>query len=196
VRESKIIIEKNGTAQFSAFCLRTDSWHDYKAFMTEAKQAVDAGDQRTANRLLRASLLLFFAHMEGVLSHICAEQTISNRGSLCEITKRVEAEARKVDSAIVTLNFRLDKYLRDIVAHGGLTKMYEDEYGEKEALTQDSVFEKLSVATLEALEAIISPWLDRVCQALRVDRFTDTEDRCKQVVELFGEIGITDTQEV
>lgn len=54
------------------------------------------------------------------------------------------------------MNFRLGKHLRDIVAHAGLSKEYEDEHGKKEILAQDSVFEKLSADTLEGLEAIIS----------------------------------------
>ncbi len=134
--------------------------------------------------------------MDGVLKHISAERKISDRGKLSDITKRVEVEARKFDSDIPSLNFRFGKHLRDIVAHAGLTKEYEDELEQKETLTQDSVFEKLSVAMLEGLEAIISPWLDRVCQALGVERFTDTESRCKKIVELLGEIGTFNTQEV
>jgi len=196
VDEIEIIIDRDGTVRFFAYCLRTDSWHDYKAFLAEAKQAQDAGNHHAANRSLRAALLFFFAHMEGVLIHICAEKKISDKGRLCDITKRVEAEAGKFDSDIVSLNFRLGKHLRDIVAHGGLTKEFEDEHGQKETLTQDSVFEKLSVVTLEGLEAIISPWLDRVCQALGVERFTDIQGRCKQVAELLGEIGTVSRQEV
>lgn len=190
-----IIISDRG-ASFSAYCLRTDSWHDYKAFISEAKQATDAGNYRTANRLLRAALLFFFAHMESVLKQICADKGISEGRRLCDTTKRVEEEARRVDSGIESLNFRLDKHLRDIVAHAGLTKPYEDEHGKKEILTQDSVFEKLSAARLEELEAIISPWLDRVCHARGVERFTDSEGRCKKVAELFGKLGNFDIQEV
>jgi hypothetical protein len=196
VDEIEIIIDTDGTIRFNAYCLRTDSWHDYKAFLAEAEAAQAAGNYRDANRSLRAAQLFFFAHMEGVLKHICAEKKISDKGRLCDITKRVEAEARKIDSGIASLSFRLGKHLRDIVAHAGLTKEYEDEHGKKETLTQDSVFEKLSVSTLEGLEAIISPWLDRVCQVLAVERFTDTEGRCKGFVELFGELGTCNVQEV
>jgi hypothetical protein len=194
--EIKISIDMDGTIQISTYCLRTDSWNDYKAFLAEAKQALDANNQRTANRLLRTALLSCFAHMEGVLNYICSERTISDKGRLCDKTKRVEAEARMVDSGVESLNFRLGKHLRDIVAHAGLTKEYEDEHGKKETVTQDSVFEKLSVETLEGLEASISPWLDRVCQALSVERFTDTEGKNKQIVELLGELGTVNTQEV
>ncbi len=104
---------------------------------------------------------------------------------------------RKSDSGIGTLNFRLGKYLRDIVAHGGLTKEYEGDHGNKETLTEDSVFEKLSVPTLERLEAMITPWLDRVCKALEVERFTDTEDKCTSRSRIFlGKIGTCNISEV
>ncbi|MHB1421611.1 MAG: hypothetical protein ACYC3I_00160 [Gemmataceae bacterium] len=59
-----------------------------------------------------------------------------------------------------------------------------------------SVFEKLSVETLEGLEAIISPWLDQVCEALSLVRFTDTEGKNKQIVELLEVAGAVNTQEV
>lgn len=193
----KLIIDTKETLKFSAYCLRTDSWHDYQAFISEAKRANDVGDHRTANRSLRAALLFFFAHMEGVLYHICAEKHISNKtDSIYKMTNRVEKEAQKIDSSIPTLNFRLEKHLRDLVSHTLLTKEYEDEHGHMQTLTQDSVFEELCIPALERLEAIISPWLDRVCQALGVERFTDTEGRCKNVVELLGKIGPFDIHEV
>ena len=186
--EIEITIEPNGTIVFSAYCLRTDSWQDYKWFLAQAEQAQDQGDKRTENRSLRAALLFFFSDMEGVLNHICTLKGISDRGSLDDRAKRVEDEARNINSGIPSLSFRLGKCLRDLIAHAGITKKHEED-GHKEMLTQETVFERFSIATLRGLEDSISPWLDQICQALGVERFTDTEGECKEVGRLFADIG-------
>jgi len=70
MKRIKVIIKKDGTVEFPAYCLRTDSWHDYLAFAIDAEHAVAAGDLRNGNRFLRAALTCLFSHIEGVVREI------------------------------------------------------------------------------------------------------------------------------
>lgn len=180
----------------SAYSLRTDSWQDCMAFLADARDAQTAGNHRNANRFLRAAMLALFAHVDGVLDHICTAKGISPKGPLCEKRNRVEMEARKIDKEIESLNVRFEKELRNIIAHGGLVKEYEDEHGHRIRLSEASVYEQLSVRSLERIVAILNPWLDRVCQVLAVERFVDTETLCRKWSEIAGGCQPFDVNEI
>jgi hypothetical protein len=51
-----ITVDENGSPTVAAYCLKTDSWHDFLAFREDAWHAIVEGDQRRGNRFLRAAL--------------------------------------------------------------------------------------------------------------------------------------------
>lgn len=183
------INKKDGTIEIPAYCLRTDSWHDYKAFIADAEQARLASDFRNGNRFLRAALTCLFSHIEGVVREIDAQKTIprvhpGNR--LCDLTRNVGHEAKKFGH-MPFASFRLEKHLRDLIAHPGITIAFSDGRTAVKDLDQTSVFEHLDTQTLKQLEARISPWLDAVCKNLKVPRFTDTKRQCEEIAtQVFG----------
>lgn len=193
----EITIGTDGTILFTAYCLRTDSWHDYREFLAEAQAALSEGNVRKANRLLRAAIVCFFSHLEGVVNHIedCVTITAVHRGRrLCDRTRNISLEAKK-RARIPHVEFRLGKHLRDLIAHPGIDIDFSDRESSTR-LEQDDVFERLSVQTLRGLESKVVPWLDAVCVALNVERFTDTEARCRKIAELLGSLGPTEMKEV
>ena len=189
-RKFTIKIKKDGTIEIPAYCLRTDSWYDYKAFVDDAKQAVLAGEFRKGNRFLRAALTCLFSHIEGVVREIDALKTIPkvHRGNrLCDLTRNVGHEAKKSGHVPFAI-FRLEKHLRDLIAHPGITIAFSDGHKAEEDLDQTSVFEHLDIQTLKQLETRISPWLDAVCRNLKVPRFTDTKQQCEELAaRIFGD---------
>jgi hypothetical protein len=195
--EFELTINTDGTILFTAYCLRTDSWHDYRAFLAEAEASLTEDNTRKANRLLRAALVCFFSHLEGVVNHIESRVSIpavQQGNRLCDRTRNIGQEARK-RGRVPHVEFRLGKHLRDLVAHPGIGIDFSDRESST-VLGQEDVFERLSVQTLRGLEGKVVPWLDAVCAALKVERFTDTEARCRKIAELLNSIGPTETREV
>ncbi len=184
-RKLIITIHPDGDTTIAAYCLKTDIWHDYLTFKEDAKQAISRNDLRNANRYLRVSVLCLFSHLEAVVNDIVNRKSIPEiYGSrLCDRTKSIRSEAEKF-GRVPYLNFRLEKMLRDLVAHPGVTKDFVQN-DETETLDSASVFEKLDLQTLEALERKISPWIDTVCRLLNVERFSDT---AKIVGEFSGKL--------
>jgi hypothetical protein len=175
----RITIDAEGVTEIAAYCLTTDSWQDYLAFREEARTAIDTGDQRSANRYLRAALHCVFAHLEGVIGKIekeCEIETVYGKGRLCDRTRNVDRQAKK-RGFVPHINFRFEKHMRDIISHPGITKWFFDE-----AVGEATVFEKLDVETIGAVGSRVGAWLDAACNNLGVDRFTDT----KGLVEHFS----------
>jgi hypothetical protein len=173
-------IKTDGKTTIAAYCLKTDSWQDYLAFRQDAKRASAEGDQRNANRFLRAALTCLFSHLEAVVQDIENNRVIPivHPGQrLCDRTRNITREAKQLKRKIPYLNFRLEKHLRDLIAHPGIQIDFSDAPNGK--LDFIAVFNKLNLSTLEKIETQISPWLDAVCAAFKVPRLTDT----KQLVE-------------
>lgn len=179
-----IKIGPDGNVSIASYCLRTDSWHDYLAFMRDAELAAAKGSARNSNRYLRAALSSLFSHIDGVANAIGSQRSIPNfieRAPLCDRTFAIGNEARK-HGPLPYINFRIEKHLRNLIAHPPFEQ--DGDSG------QQVVFEKLDVPTLRKLEKQIDPWLDAVCKNLGVDRFTDTEVFAKEnerlLVQMFG----------
>jgi len=169
-----INIGDDGTITVAAYCLKTVSWLDYCVFKDEAAKAGEQRDIPRAGCYLRAALLFLFSHLEAVVNEIHAEHPgICHAGSLSQKVADITLEAEK-HHHVPELSFRLEKHLRDIIAHPGITKSIQSHAG---TITVDvsSVFEDLSLKTLDALERQLSGWLDAVCNIFGVPRFTDTE---------------------
>lgn len=174
----------------AAYCLKTDSWHDFLAFKEDARLAIVDDDQRRANRFLRAALTCLFSHLEAVVKDIEDCRQIPNltnrhRLRLCDRTENIGREAEKLGK-IPRLNFRLGKHLRDLIAHPGIEVNFTNAPGGK--LNFTSVFEELNFTTLESLEAQISSWIDAVCSALGTARFTDTKHLVTELAENMGQV--------
>ena len=118
-REFIYVISPTGALTFKAYCLRTDSWHDYLDFVSDAEGAVAIDDYRNANRYLRAAIGCLFAHAEGVVNAIYAAKAIPAvypGDRLCDRTRNIGAEAKKY-GRVPYVKFRLAKHLRDLIAH-------------------------------------------------------------------------------
>lgn len=181
-KEIKVKIT-GGKVIIASYCLRTDSWQDYLAFVSDAETAIRDGDLRTGNRYLRAALTCLFAHLEGVVNAVtdkCEISGLQKFDSLCNRTRKIGNEAKKLGS-LPYLNFKLEKVLRDLIAHPGIEKAFGDE-----TLDQEMVFERLDLETIRQLGNIVGNWLDAVCKNLGVDRFTDTKAEVESVRNLFG----------
>jgi hypothetical protein len=193
------LIETDGSVTFPAYCLKTDSWDDYRAFMEDAEAATQNGNTRQANRFLRAALTCLFSHVEGVVNDIYSQRTIPEHysgGRLCDRTRNIGREAGKY-GRIPFINFRIEKHLRDLIAHPGISIAFSNRDAEPETLDQDAVFDKLSLDTLRKLESRIAPWLDAVCVALKVERLTDFEKRGEEAMQFLGEVvGRVEVKEV
>jgi len=183
-----ITVDENGSPTVAAYCLKTDSWHDFLAFRDDARKAIVEGDRRRGNRFLRAALTCLFSHLEAVVKDIGDCRQIPNltkrqRLRLCDKTENITREAEK-HGKIPILNFRLGKHLRDLIAHPGIEIDFPNAPGGK--LDSTSVFDDLDLSTLDALEVQISSWIDAVCAALASSRFTDTKQLVTELSESMG----------
>jgi len=177
-----ISIAPDGTSTIEAYCLATDSWQDYEHFSEQADKHAALGNMRIANREMRAALLCLFSHLEGVVGQIIQKNTDNIEGAnkantLCDKTAVITKEAKK-NGLVPDLNFRLGKYLRDIVVHPGIEKIFGGE-----TIDEAAVFKKLDIDTLQNLAERVSCWLDCVCPVFSTSRFTDT----KGLVGFFSE---------
>jgi hypothetical protein len=160
-------IGSDGTVQISAYCLATDSWQDHKYFLGEATK-LEQSDKRGSNRSLRAALLILFSHFEGVINQIYLEKGyFANRED--SLSDKANYIHKRATPNLAKINIKLWKALRDIIAHPGINKSVS---GNK--LTENSIYEELSISSVEKTSELISKWLDSVCTALAVERFTDT----------------------
>jgi hypothetical protein len=185
----------DGTVLFAAYCLRTDSWHDYLAFMTDAECSIAVGDLRNSNRFLRAALICLFGHIEGVVNEIHKQKKLPKTRKLSDRINNVEQEAKKC-SHVPFINFNLEKTLRDLIAHPGICKTFSQKQTEETILDQNSVFEHLSIANLRKFERQINIWLDQVCVNLKVLRFTDTNKHCEDAIDFLKGLGASKTSEI
>jgi hypothetical protein len=132
------------------------------------------------------------SHVEGVLNNICERIKVSEKiknGPLHSRICFIDNEAKKHNN-IPDINFRLGKYMRDIIAHPGIDKAFEG--GER--VDEVSVYEKLTPESLTEIAATLDNWLSAVCHVLKVERFTDTE---RIVKELGAELGtVTNSGEI
>lgn len=208
--ELRIEIGKEGDVNIAAYCLTTDSWEDYLSFMKDANESFAKSDERYGNRNLRAAMRALFSHLEGVTYNICVQQALGKikRSSLgCRINY-IQAEAEKHTKDLPILDFELGKKLRDILAHPGITKSFENknpgkvsvcaesttESLQKKRLSQGSVYEELTIESLQDIGTMIDKWLSSVTNALNIDRFKDTR---KMVDELAAKIGtVRETGEI
>lgn len=195
--EIRLTVKPDGAVEYAAYCLRTDSWHDYLAFTADAARASAAGDTRATNRFLRAALTCFFSHVEGVVKHIEDQRGITVRRDqgLCNRMQAITRLGRR-HAYIPAVELRLEKSLRDLIAHPGIVKDFRTGTDGEVALDQADVFERLDAETLARLEAKVIPWVVAVCEALRVYRFTDTAERCRLLAERLGGLGRASTTEV
>lgn len=186
-RGKKLIIniDKDGNTQVEAYCLATDSWHDFEYFINAAEVSKTEGKERDSNRELRAALLCLFSHLEGVVHQLMLEindflPDENMPHTLCDKTKVISRIARQ-QTKVPDLGFRLGKYLRDIIVHPGAEKFF----GGK-SLGESEVFEKLNTQTIRAISERIDAWLNCVCSIFEVSRFTDTESMVKEFSEKLG----------
>lgn len=195
--EIRLTVKPDGAIEYAAYCLRTDSWHDYLAFTADARTASAAGNTRAANRFLRAALTCFFSHVEGVVKHIEDQRGIPVRREqgLCTRMQAITRLARRY-ARIPAVDFLLEKSLRDLIAHPGIVKDFRTDTDGQTVLDQADVFERLDDETLARLEAKMIPWVVAVCDALRVYRFTNTAEQCRRFAERFREVGRVSTEEV
>ncbi|MFA6287460.1 MAG: hypothetical protein WC661_08750 [Opitutaceae bacterium] len=183
MKKGKVItatIGLNGNVEITAYCLATDSWQDHQYFLAEAIK-LEHADKRGSNRSLRAALLILFSHFEGVINQIYLEKnyTVTRRDSLAE---KAEYIHKRASPKLARLNIKLWKGLRDIIAHPGIEKTISGD-----ALTERSTYERLSADSVRATSALISQWLDAVCLALAVERFTDTKAMIESLSEGLGQ---------
>jgi hypothetical protein len=196
MKKNRRLVIKGETATLGVYCLKTDSWTDYLAFMADAELALATGRMRDMNRYLRAALTSLFEHVEGVVNDIYSEKALpGKRRSLCEKAQTIAAIAGK-SMAVPFVNFRFEKYLRDLIAHPGITKAFSDPSKAKLELGEEEVFERLSIETLRELERRVSPWLDAVCVALKVNRLTDTKAEIQKMMPILTALGQPKIEEV
>jgi hypothetical protein len=184
---AQIKIGDDGTITVAAYCLKTVSWLDYCVFKDEAAKAAKQRDMPRASRCTRAALLFLFSHLEAVVNEILGEHPgIRRDGSLSQKVANITLEAQK-DHHILEPSFRLEKHLRDIIAHPGITKSIQSQAGTI-IVDMSNVFEDLSLKMLDTLERQLSDWLDPICKIFGVSRFTDTEKTAA-----YFSIGIAET---
>lgn len=189
MRTNKITIVThlgNEGARIEAYCLATDSWGDYEYFRDAARAFVKLDDIRGSNRYLRAGLLSLFAHFEGVVQNICALcgdlfDPLFFGKRLCDRTRAV-AKFAKTKGQLPYLNFRLEKSLRNIIAH----PVSDVDFGDK-PFSEIDTFSILTCDSLASLGMMISDWLDAVCKILDVQRFTDTEEMVRSIASALGD---------
>jgi hypothetical protein len=180
-----VTISPDGTARVEAYCLATDSWADFKHFLEDAQRSKERGEERTSSRELRAALLCLFAHLEGTVGQILLERANEIPGAgtartLCDKTI-VISEAAKNRSSVPDLNFRLGKYLRDVIVHPGIQKTFGGE-----VVDETAVFDKLTIQTVDELGQRIDAWLNGVCSGFKVTRFTDTKAMVEEIAQVLG----------
>ena len=98
-------------------------------------------------------------------------------------------EAKKVVN-VPPIVFRLEKNLRDMVAHPGVEKSF-DVPGTSDRVREDygATYERLDFQALERFEAQISPWIDSICGAFGVTRLEDTEAASNEFTEELAKFG-------
>jgi len=180
-----ITIGTDGTSVIEAYCLATNSWNDFEYFLAEATVHLQNGSQRAANREMRAALLCLFAHLEGVIGNIIRAnksniENIERANTLCDKTTALTKEVGK-EASVPELNFRLGKYLRDIIVHPGIEKTFGGE-----TIDDTAVFSKLNIESLTQLSTRISAWLDCMCRHFGTERFTDTESMVREFADVLG----------
>jgi hypothetical protein len=113
-----------------------------------------------------------FGHVEGVVNEVFESHSIprvEKGDSLSARAGNIALEAAK-HGPVPPLDFKLGKYLRDVVAHPGITKAVRGR--ERDAVINEcTVYEFLDLATVESLESKLTDWLDAVCSAFDVHRF-------------------------
>ncbi len=184
-------IEDNGDIKIASYCLRTDSSLDYLAFKEEAKQALAKSDIKAYARFLRAALICLFSHAEGVVNEIYQKHKIPavfNGNRFCDRTRNIAAEASK-RGKVPSVNFRLEKHLRDLIAHPGIEIAFQSPEGQKETLDYGATYQRLDLKALESLEAQMSPWIDAVCSAFGVSRVEDTDKAISDFVQELRKAG-------
>lgn len=183
-------IKDNGDIQLACVCLKTDSWLDYLAFKQEAREAFVRQDVKVYARCLRAALLCLFAHTEAVVNEICdkLKPALKNK-ALGDRISLIVSEAKKVAN-VPPIVFRIEKNLRDMIAHPGVEKNL-DVPGPTDRVREDysATYERLDYQALEQFEAQISPWLDAICGAFGVTRLEDTEAALNEFTEELPKFG-------
>ncbi len=155
----KIIVDigTNDDIQISAYCLTTDSWQDYLSFLEESRTAFHKADKRKGNRALRAAILSLFSHLEGVLNNICKYIGVWDKIKNRPISYRInyiDGEAKK-HATIPNINFRLGKCMRDVLTHPGIEKAFEI----GRSVDEISVYEELTIESLDEIGAMLDKWL-------------------------------------
>jgi len=168
----EVTVAEDGRISLTALCLKTDSWEDYQAFKLLAREAGDRGDVKACRRYLRAALMCLFSHFEGVVNEITANKSIVVIGNSKSLSARAQAIGLEAGrrTRVPFVNFRLGKYLRDLVAHPGIEKAFR-ERGTTRTLNGCSVYEDLTMKTIQDLEGTVAPWIEAVCSAFGVERF-------------------------
>ena len=180
----EVNILEDGRIEMVACCLKTDSWEDYLAFKSQAAEADACGEKKDSRRYLRAALVSLFSHLDGVLNEIydAHEIPIIDEGnSIFVRIKNIEYEAKERGEIIPRFRCRLGKYLRDIVAHPGIEKIYR-ERDKNTTLTDITLYEFLDLTTLKQIEFDITKWLDTICSVFKVSRFP-AENELNQLVD-------------
>jgi hypothetical protein len=107
-------------------------------------------------------------------------QTLGDRISI------IVNEAKKIVN-VPPIVFRLEKNLRDMIAHPGVEKGF-DVPGTSDRVREDysATYERLDFQALERFEAQISPWIDVIYGAFGITRLEDTEAALNEFTEILG----------
>jgi len=141
-------------------------------------------DVKSYARFLRAALLSLFGHLEAVVNEICdiiQKPALKDR-SLCKRIDILIQDARRI-AHVPPIVLAPGKPLRDMIAHPGIEKTFDqvpEDYG--------ATYERLDFQALEQFEAQISPWIDGICSAFRVNRLEDAEGALKEFTEHLGKL--------
>lgn len=186
-------IKDNGDIQLACICLKTDSWLDYLAFKQDAREAFQSENVKAYARYLRAGLLCLFAHIEAVVNEICDKFKPSLKQKPLFDRISIIVNKAKKDAHVPPIVLRLEKNLRDMIAHPGIEKSF-DVPGTSDKVRDDygATYERLDFQALERFEAEISPWVDAICGAFGVTRLEDTEAELNEFTEELAGSGFTD----
>lgn len=184
-RKKKIIVtvHPGGDTVVAAYCLSTDLWEDHEWFLNEALRQKDLGDVRAMNRNLRASLIFLFSHLDAVATQICFAIKIPPGRFLRDRIKALNLKAMEIGS-INTLDLDSEFDLRNLIAH----------VTERNESVQENLYQNLTFDSIKLSSKKISNWLDALCNALEVERFSDTKSMAELFLGIFG--GGVETHEV
>lgn len=174
----------------SAYCLKTDSWHDFESFLSDAKKMDAAGELRKRNRFLRAGLYSLFSHFDAFVEEVCESQKLCESSHDIPLYKKslaIRDCLKTMGHSLPPLDFRFGKGLRDVTAHP--TSMPSALRGLERENHIALLYETLSLQMLEELGKQIGDWCDAVSQITQHPRFSNTKQAVTRIAEKLGKVG-------